>query len=124
MKDPKEFLDKNFYYSQTDEGKKALLEMWRLDRNISIRKVCDALGIHEHQYYVELDRLGVPYEKRARKTRQKLASPKKPQSSCVISFSGEADPRQLEDIIERLSFQINEGAFLYAYSIKLEEISE
>ena len=121
---PERYLNKNYYNGQIDERKKQLIEMWRKDRNISIKKVCTALDIHEHQYYEELDRLGITYAKRPRAKRQKLANGKKPESSCVTSFKGLCDPLQLEDEITRIALLIDENAYLYRYSIELEKISE
>jgi hypothetical protein len=122
----RKYLSKEAYRNVPDHMKKQLLEVWRAEKGITIKYVCEVLEINEYKYYDELTRLGIPYAKRNYKPRkkQKLSSTKKPQSSCVTSFEGTSDPTQLQDLLTRIELQINENAFAYNYVIRLEEITE
>lgn len=114
------------YHSLPDEMKRKVMLAWRAEKSITIEKVKKAIGISEPQYYEEIERLGIEKRnKAAAQKKQKLASEKKPLSSCGTSFfKGEINPKQLEDELTRIGLSIDESAHLYRYSIELEKLSE
>lgn len=121
----KKYLSKE-YFTLPDATQKMLLESWRADKTLTIEDQKKALGISEGDYYLELKRLGVEVRnKKPAQKKQKLASPKKLQSSCGTSFfKGTINPDQLQDELTRIALSIDENADLYNYSIELEKLSE
>jgi hypothetical protein len=121
------YLNAETYKNIADPVKKKLHETWRADPSVTVKEVQEALGMNMDTYYKELDRLGVYYmrkkQRKPRQQKQKLAAEKKLESSCLISFEGTANPKQLLDMLVRIECQINEKAEAYKFNFKIEEIS-